>query len=137
MKVEKMKTLVLKKEDLNARPDLGRNWYEWAGGNVKANIECQGLNIFVSSDLDTGGGNLICERLHWQLISKPIVGGRMTIKKFICPPEFQREYWKKRTGLDTEGCYAEIHKRIRSEIPRLLQRECWSETERWILESWK
>ena len=86
-------------------------------------------------NLNTGGGNLKCRNLYWQLMSMPTCK-KMEIRQ-IRPPGFQRKYWEKRTGLKLKGCYSEVYKTIKLEIPKLLRKKCWSETERWILNSWK
>ena len=133
-----MQTITLKKEDLKHRPDMGEDWYEWAGGTVEGNIRWEEFNVIITRRgyLDCGGYLYCGGDLNWSLASMP-TAKEIRIKNPIRPPEYQREHWEKRTGLALSGCYEEIHERVRDKIPALLKKKCWSETERWILESWK
>lgn len=147
-----MKTIDLSWEDLKPREDLGEDWYEWGGIDEEANVYLPGCRVVLSvgalidtgggyldtggGDLRTGGGYLRCGTLYWRRMDMPQVGGQMSTGK-IRPTAHQRAYWEDRLGVELPGCWGEIEKKIALMLPELLKRECWTPTERWILESYR
>ena len=114
--------------------------YIWTGGgNISTgggDIRTGG-NIWVCGGyLSTGGGYLRCKALYWSCTMMPDVPrGKMQIG-IVRPNGRDRNYWEKRLGVELPGCYEEIAEKIVPLLPDLLKLDKWSETERWIMESW-
>jgi hypothetical protein len=54
-----METIRLTKKNLNPRPDIGKDWYEWEGCDTKAHIEIdEGINLCVTGYTNTNGGRI-------------------------------------------------------------------------------
>jgi len=63
----KRECLVLKKEDLKERPDMGENWYEWDGqGDGRDVVFDERFNVVISKGktIDTKGGFLYTRGGH-------------------------------------------------------------------------
>ena len=52
-----MKTLWITREELEPRPDIGEDWYEWEGCYEEANIVLPGCNVILAEHghINTGG----------------------------------------------------------------------------------
>ena len=120
--------------------DIRTGGYIWTGGgNISTgggDIRTGG-NIWVCGGyLSTGGGYLRCKALYWSCTMMPDVPrGKMQIG-IVRPNGRDRNYWEKRLGVELPGCYEEIAEKIVPLLPDLLKLDKWSETERWIMESW-
>jgi len=79
---------------------------------------------------------IIQGKIIWTHASLPNIKGRFFHRE-VWPAEWQRDYWRKRLGLKLEGCYSSVRAEVLENLPRLLKRKCWSETERWMLKSMK
>jgi len=146
-----MKTIRVGLDDCKKRDELGDNVYEWGGYNGVANIVLPGCDIVLSRGgsidtgggyiytgggyIDTGGGYMVCGILYWRLMCMPhVLKDKLAVAK-VRPDVVCREYWAERLGMELVGCYNNIERALSERLPELLQREDWTPTERWILES--
>ena len=73
--------------------------------------------------------------LKWSHASIPRLPEKAYIRR-VLPPEWQRDYWQDRLGMDiSDGCYEEICRKVAAQLINLLRDEKWTPTERWMLET--
>jgi len=92
---------------------------------------------FFDSSCSFGGWSLFkksCKALNlfWEFIYEP----PFKTEGKIYPTPACREYWEERLGMELEGCYKEIEKKIAPKLPKILKRKDLTRCERRILESW-
>ena len=111
-----------------------------AGLYCKGNLYCEGYMsckgyLYCEGYLYCKGDYLICQDLYWSHAAMPTLPAQNFIRR-VLPPEWQQQHWSKRLNMRfSNGCYDSICKDVLAKMPTLLRRRCWSETERWILET--
>ena len=126
--------------------DTGGGYIYTGGGSIDTGggyIYTRGGDIYTGGGsidtgggyINTGGGDMVCGILYWRLMCMPhVLKDKLAVAK-VRPDVVCREYWAERLGMELVGCYNNIERALSERLPELLQREDWTPTERWILES--
>jgi len=123
--------------DISARGYISTRGDISAGGNISARGDISArCGISTGGYISTRGDVVTVGFLFWPHAAPPQIEGRIWCKSMV-PPEWQREYWGRRTCILMDGCYDKIIPRVLQNLDTMLLDPKWTETERMMLESFR